>query len=67
MARSTDRVLILLLILSFDFAIDFGWMARLGFDFAQRKGWYFVGIVAGLGSRWWMFGGGVVERMVDVR
>ena len=21
----------------FDFAIDFGWMARLGFDFAQRE------------------------------
>ena len=29
--------------------------------------WYFARIVAGLGSRWWMCGGGVVERMVAVR
>ena len=29
--------------------------------------WYFAGIVASLGSRWWIFGSGVVERMVAVR
>ena len=29
--------------------------------------WYFAGIVAGLGSRWWMSGGGVVERMVAMQ
>ena len=28
--------------------------------------WYLAGIVAGLGLRWWMFGSGLVERMVAV-
>ena len=29
--------------------------------------WCFAGIVAGLRSRWWMSGGGVVERMVAMQ
>ena len=54
-------VLILLWILSFDFAIDFGWMARLGFDFAQRE-WHrwWIGILLGL-WRVWVYGGGCLE------
>ena len=59
--RSVDWVLTLLWILSFDFAIDFGWIARLGFDFAQREWhWWWFGILLGL---WWVWGhgGGCLE------
>ena len=60
-ARSVDWVLILLWILSFDFAIDFGWMARLGIDFAQRE-WHrwWIGILLGL-WRVWGHDGGYLE------
>ena len=48
-------------VLSFDFAIDFDWMARLGFDFAQRE-WHrwWIGILLGL-WRVWGYNGGCLE------
>ena len=44
--------------LGFDFAMNFGWMARLGIDFAQReRHLWWIGILLGLWQVWDQSGG----------